>query len=37
MEHVLKERRAKLPERSYTANLFKEGPDRILKKIVEEA
>ncbi len=37
LERVLQERKTRLPERSYTANLFREGQDRILKKIVEEA
>ena len=37
LENVLKLRKEKLPENSYTARLFKEGDDRILKKIVEEA
>lgn len=34
---VLEERRRDLPEGSYTAKLFKGGPDAILKKIGEEA
>jgi len=33
---VLLERKRELPEKSYTANLFREGRDRILKKVVEE-
>ena len=37
LESVLKERKEKLPEKSYTANLFRDGEDRILKKIAEEA
>ncbi|MDH5655959.1 MAG: phosphoribosyl-ATP diphosphatase [Spirochaetia bacterium] len=37
LEDVLKLRKDKLPENSYTARLFREGDDRILKKIVEEA
>ena len=37
LEQVLKERKEKLPEKSYTANLFRDGEDRILKKITEEA
>jgi len=37
LEMVLRDRKEKLPEKSYTANLFREGQDRILKKIVEEA
>jgi len=37
LEEVLKERKLRLPEKSYTANLFRDGRDRILKKIGEEA
>lgn len=37
LESVLKERKQTLPEKSYTANLFRDGEDRILKKITEEA
>ncbi|MDH4233173.1 MAG: phosphoribosyl-ATP diphosphatase [Nitrospirota bacterium] len=37
LEEVLKLRKEKLPDNSYTARLFREGDDRILKKIVEEA
>ena len=37
LEEVLKIRKQQLPENSYTARLFREGDDRILKKIVEEA
>ena len=37
LEKLLKERRDTLPEKSYTANLFRDGQDRILKKIGEEA
>ena len=37
LEMVLRDRKEKLPEKSYTANLFRDGQDRILKKIVEEA
>ena len=37
LQEVLRERRDKLPEKSYTANLFRDGQDRILKKIGEEA
>ena len=37
LEKVLKIRKQELPENSYTARLFREGDDRILKKIVEEA
>lgn len=34
---VIKKRKKELPEGSYTARLFKEGQDRILKKVGEEA
>ena len=37
LETLLKERKESLPENSYTSKLFKEGDERILKKIVEEA
>ncbi len=37
LENLLKERKNTLPEKSYTANLFREGDDRILKKVIEEA
>ncbi|MCB1176956.1 MAG: phosphoribosyl-ATP diphosphatase [Leptospiraceae bacterium] len=37
LEEILKDRKARLPEKSYTAELFKVGLDRILKKIGEEA
>ncbi|MCR9144119.1 MAG: phosphoribosyl-ATP diphosphatase [bacterium] len=37
LEQLLRERREELPEHSYTANLFRDGQDRILKKIGEEA
>lgn len=37
LEEILKDRKAKLPEKSYTAELFKSGIDRILKKVGEEA
>ena len=37
LEQVLKGRKNNLPENSYTANLFRDGRDRILKKIGEEA
>lgn len=36
LENVLYRRKQQLPEKSYTANLFRDGEDRILKKIVEE-
>ncbi|MCU0825146.1 MAG: phosphoribosyl-ATP diphosphatase [Leptospira sp.] len=37
LEEVLRKRKADLPEKSYTAELFRDGVDRILKKIGEEA
>jgi phosphoribosyl-ATP pyrophosphohydrolase len=37
LEEIIKERKSKLPEGSYTTTLFKGGLDRILKKIGEEA
>ncbi|HOJ93157.1 MAG TPA: bifunctional phosphoribosyl-AMP cyclohydrolase/phosphoribosyl-ATP diphosphatase HisIE [Dictyoglomaceae bacterium] len=37
LENFLKDRKEKLPEGSYTANLFREGKDRILQKLGEEA
>ena len=35
LEAVLYRRKQELPARSYTANLFRDGEDRILKKIIE--
>jgi len=37
LEALLRDRRTKAPEGSYTAKLFSEGVDRILKKVGEEA
>jgi phosphoribosyl-ATP pyrophosphohydrolase len=37
LENLLKQRKKELPQGSYTARLFQEGEDRILKKIIEEA
>jgi phosphoribosyl-ATP pyrophosphohydrolase len=37
LEDVLRKRKADLPNKSYTAELFRDGLDRILKKIGEEA
>lgn len=37
LEEVLRKRKNDLPEKSYTAELFRDGLDRILKKIGEEA
>jgi phosphoribosyl-ATP pyrophosphohydrolase/phosphoribosyl-AMP cyclohydrolase len=34
---VIKRRQAEMPEGSYTAKLFREGPPRIAQKVVEEA
>ena len=34
---LIKERKIKLPEKSYTAKLFKEGENRIIQKVGEEA
>ncbi len=37
LEKLLYDRKKLLPEGSYTARLFQEGEDRILKKVIEEA
>lgn len=37
LEELLRKRKEELPEKSYTAELFRDGVDRILKKIGEEA
>jgi phosphoribosyl-ATP pyrophosphohydrolase/phosphoribosyl-ATP pyrophosphohydrolase/phosphoribosyl-AMP cyclohydrolase len=37
LEETLRKRKQELPENSYTANLFRDGLDRILKKVGEEA
>lgn len=37
LEEVLRKRKKELPSQSYTAELFRDGIDRILKKIGEEA
>jgi phosphoribosyl-ATP pyrophosphohydrolase/phosphoribosyl-AMP cyclohydrolase len=37
LEELLRRRQQELPEGSYTAKLFGEGKDRILKKVGEEA
>jgi phosphoribosyl-ATP pyrophosphohydrolase len=37
LEQLLINRKKELPEKSYTADLFKKGIDRILKKVGEEA
>jgi len=36
LEDILKERKQTLPKDSYTASLFAQGVDRILRKIGEE-
>lgn len=37
LQFMLQDRKKNLPEGSYTAKLFRDGEDRYLKKIVEEA
>jgi hypothetical protein len=37
LEQILILRKKELPEKSYTADLFKKGVDRILKKVGEGA
>lgn len=37
LEETLNQRKKDLPENSYTGNLFRDGIDRILKKVGEEA
>ncbi|PMQ02308.1 MAG: bifunctional phosphoribosyl-AMP cyclohydrolase/phosphoribosyl-ATP pyrophosphatase [Dictyoglomus sp. NZ13-RE01] len=37
LEEVIKDRKEKLPEGSYTAELFREGEERIFQKVGEEA
>ncbi|TGK34463.1 phosphoribosyl-ATP diphosphatase [Leptospira gomenensis] len=37
LETILKKRKQELPDKSYTADLFRGGVDRILKKVGEEA
>ena len=37
LENILKKRKEELPENSYTSALFRDGIDRILKKVGEEA
>lgn len=34
---MVNQRKKNLPENSYTTNLFKEGSDRIIQKVGEEA
>lgn len=37
LNELIKERKEQLPENSYTTKLFKEGADRIIQKVGEEA
>lgn len=37
LEEILIQRKKELPNGSYTARLFEEGEDSILKKIIEES
>ena len=37
LEEIIKEKKKKLPEGSYTTRLFKKGVDSIVKKLGEEA
>lgn len=37
LSEIIKERKEKLPENSYTTKLFKEGENRIIQKVGEEA
>lgn len=37
LNEIVNERKLKLPENSYTTKLFKEGSDRIIQKVGEEA
>lgn len=37
LEKILQDRKKNLPQGSYTARLFQEGEDRILKKVIEES
>ncbi len=37
LQKILLDRKKNLPQGSYTARLFQEGEDSILKKIIEEA
>jgi len=37
LNELIKERKRDLPENSYTTSLFKEGADRIIQKVGEEA
>ena len=37
LDNIIKQRKIDLPEQSYTTTLFKQGDDRILRKVSEEA
>ena len=37
LSDIIKDRKEKLPENSYTTKLFKEGENRIIQKVGEEA
>ncbi len=37
LEDIIKERKEKLPENSYTTSLFKEGLEKIIQKVGEES
>ncbi|MHB9041175.1 MAG: phosphoribosyl-ATP diphosphatase, partial [Melioribacteraceae bacterium] len=37
LSQLIRERKENLPENSYTTKLFKEGADRIIQKVGEEA
>ncbi|MCX7942178.1 MAG: bifunctional phosphoribosyl-AMP cyclohydrolase/phosphoribosyl-ATP diphosphatase HisIE [Dictyoglomaceae bacterium] len=37
LEDIIRERKEKLPENSYTTKLFKEGLEKIMKKVGEES
>lgn len=37
LNEIIKQRKKELPQDSYTAQLFKDGPDRIIQKVGEEA
>ncbi len=37
LSNLIKERKVKMPEGSYTSSLFKRGADRIIQKVGEEA
>lgn len=37
LENLLKDRRQNMPEGSYTTQLYKSGPQKILQKVGEEA